>query len=494
MSIIVPALGRHRRWRSFLALFGLVLAVLAACAGVDAPLATDLEAQASDVHSCARWFADLDDAIDRSDVRDVGAYRIPGYPYLRVDRFTASFSPVADSSDATFAAWLARLEALDRTARLDEIANLPDTAATLGIAAPADVARLTARCAVTLRQRDLASPGARAQLAARARVPDDYHDWERLVGLYPLVSIPFARSIDAWEIQAKSQFQRAGGDPGAVPIVRYAPQGEPADAAKLTKIVTGARRDALGIPTPIAADRTTLLQAYAPVFAVATGGSYDRIGPLVWRGGEAPSVDTGRPAVYQDLAFTRFDDEVLIQLVYTVWFPERPTSGPFDTLGGDLDGVVLRVTLDDQGRPLVYDTIHSCGCFHMFFPTDRLVTRPAPEDQREWAFVPAVAPAATPPQRIVVTTESATHYVVHVGLDDGGATTRYTLIDYDSLRSLPTPRAVAVRSVRTVWFPEASGASGAYSGRWGSRAPGRCGSGAIMRRHSSAGATSTTPT
>lgn len=407
------------------------------CASVEAPLSTDLRSGPGDVYSCARWFADLDAAIDQAGVRDAGAYRVRGYPYLRADRFTASFAPAAVSSDAAFAAWVARLEAIDRTSRRVEIANLPDKVGTLGIADAADIERLTAHCGETLRTRDLASPATRSQLATHVQVPDDYHDWERAVGLYPLVSIPFSAGVEAWQASATAQFQQIDGHPEAATVVRYAPAASSTDAATVASLVEAAPRDALGIPQLSDADRATLLAAYAPVFRVTSSGPYDRIGALVWRGGETPRVDPDQPTVYQDLVFTRFNGEVVIQLVYTAWFPERPLAGPFDTLGGDLDGVVLRVTLDGEGRPLVYDSIHPCGCYHMFFPTDRLAIRPAPEGQREWAFVPTAAPEVSPPQRIVVTTESGTHYIVGIDIDGGGASTPYSRVDYDALRSLP---------------------------------------------------------
>lgn len=433
LNIVGTAVRCRRRWVAAL----LPILLLIGCAGIDTPFSTDLRSGAGDVHSCARWFADLDAAIDRAAVRDAGAYRIPGYPYLRVDRFTASFASAATGSDAAFVAWLSRLEALDRSARHAEIANLPDTAQALGIADPADVEQLTDQCAETLRQRDLVGTGARSELITRAQVPDDYHDWERVLGLYPIVSIPFAKGIDSWQAQTVSQFQAIEGHPLATPAVRYAPAAKAADAATVARIIATAQRDPLGIPQLRQADRATLLATYAPVFRVTTNGPYDRIGPLVWRGDEAPAIDSERPSVYQDLVFTRFADQVLIQLVYTVWFAERPSAGAFDTLGGSLDGVVFRVTLDGESRPLVYDTIHSCGCFHMFFPSDRVVARPAPDGQREWAFIPTSAPEVRPPQRIVVTIESGTHYVVGVDVDGGKPAISYSLIDYDALLTLP---------------------------------------------------------
>ena len=45
--------------------------------------------------------------------RDAGAHRIPGHPYLRADRFTASFRPVAAQPGPAFDTWVSRLRELD---------------------------------------------------------------------------------------------------------------------------------------------------------------------------------------------------------------------------------------------------------------------------------------------------------------------------------------------------------------------------------------------
>jgi hypothetical protein len=69
---------------------------------------------------------------------------------------------------------------------------------------------------------------------------------------------------------------------------------------------------------------------------------------------------------------------LLLQLVYTIWFPERPPRRPVDFLAGRLDGIVWRMTLAPDGEPLLYDSIHPCGCYHLFFPTPRTRPRPSP--------------------------------------------------------------------------------------------------------------------
>jgi hypothetical protein len=438
------AVRARQVWRSTLVLLPLLAA---ACASLQAPFATDLHAPSGEVRECARWFAGLDDAVDRAGVRDAGAYRIPGFPYLRVDRFLASFAAEAALDDTAFAVWVEHMAALDAGARGDELSNLPhQRLAALAAADKGEAAGKTTRCRKILIESDLVSADQRALLVSRVKVPDDYSDWQRIVGLYPLVSVVFSWGVETWQEQTISLVARANADAG-VPTsigdaqgrhsVRYQPAGKTIPADRIAAIFTGVEKDALGIPRFTADQRDTLLQAYAPALVIGTDADYDHFGPLAWQGGTAPTVVAGRPAVYRDLAFTRYQDQVLVQLVYTLWFPERPESGFIDTLSGRLDGVVLRITLDETGKPLIYDTIHPCGCYHMFFPTDRLTARPAPTDEIEWAFIPAAAPAAVPPQRISITTQSRTHFVIRVGADSGETGIPYELLDYGELRALP---------------------------------------------------------
>ena len=61
------------------------------CATIDQPLRSDLEVASADGQGCAGWFTKLDEIVDGAGVRDAEAYRIPGFPYLRVNRFLASF-------------------------------------------------------------------------------------------------------------------------------------------------------------------------------------------------------------------------------------------------------------------------------------------------------------------------------------------------------------------------------------------------------------------
>ena len=105
--------------------------------------------------------------------------------------------------------------------------------------------------------------------------------------------------------------------------------------------------------------------------------------------------------------------------------------------------MVFRVTIGADGAPLVYDTMHPCGCYHMFFPTARVQALPAPEPGIEWAFVPITLPAMTAAQRIVVRIASRTHYIVDVRPGAGvEVATPYRFADDNELRAIPVGNGV----------------------------------------------------
>ncbi|MBI1396535.1 MAG: hypothetical protein GC151_11195 [Betaproteobacteria bacterium] len=417
-----------------------VILLASGCATVKSPLRESLNSPVPEVQACASWYKALDHAVDDAKVRDAEDFRIPGFPYLRTDRFLASFRTTAADNSATFDAWVTHLEALDTTARRYEIANLPPAAFPIrDVPDPRAALVRTQTCAARLARTDLDSPDRRALLVARAVVPDAYSSWKRVVGLYALTRYPFMKGVEGWHEQAREMFRDArAGTRTSAPLIRHHAVGPSVTPDRIASIFSGLQVDALGIPKLDAAERETLLDAYAPVYDIETGGPYDRFGTLVWQGHEAPDVDVDRPVVYRRLAFTQFHGRSLIQLVYTVWFSERPKSHAIDLLAGRLDGVVFRVTLGPDGLPLVYDTIHPCGCYHMFFPTDRVTPLPPPESGMEWAFIPVTLPAIGAAQPVVVRIASRTHYVVDVHTLDGpDAGAPYRFAAANELRAMP---------------------------------------------------------
>lgn len=409
-------------------------AFLAGCAALDAPLAPHLETAASDVRECADWYRALDAEIDAAGVRDAQYARVPGFPHLRVDRALASLRSRAARSEQAMRAFAEHLGELDLEARRHEVRNLPS----LNDTARTQVLRRARDCGRLLREADVVDPKARERLLAAAAVPDDYSTAMRALGLYPLARLPFAAGVRRWERETREAFARER-DP-AVLRVRYAPPPARALPRNAVEGLLGrAGLDPLGHPGLTARELDGLAAAYAPSFEVEIRGDYDRFGALRWRrDAPVPWVDAAEPTVYVHAAYTRYHEHVLLQLVYTLWFSERPARGSVDLLAGALDGVVWRVTLAPDGEPLVYDTIHPCGCYHLFFPTPRAKPRPAPDPLEEWAFAPHELPRVAEQQRPVVTIASGTHYVERVALVDGAdSLVRYALRPYDELRSMP---------------------------------------------------------
>jgi hypothetical protein len=420
----------------------LVVLPLGGCATFDLSREPRPVAVERSTSQCGEWMASVDKAVAEAGVVDAGAYRVPGFPYLRMDRFVASYAQQASRDDAMFAAWAQGARALDREGRSIELRNLPAVDLTkIGAGTPEEIRARTEKCAGELMNADLAEPGMRERLAANSRVPDDYVDWYRVVGLYPVVHPFVAAGVERWHEEAIVAFreygERQGPGPGAV---RYAPQADrPLSQGEVADLLARAPRDRLGRISPGPSDMARLFAVYAPVFEVETDRDFDAIGALAWGGEAYPLVDRSRPVVYRRLAFTRYGGEVLPQLVYTAWFPERPRASAVDILAGKLDGVVFRVTLARDGSPLVYDSIHPCGCYHMFFPTTRVRELPSPRPDDEWAFAPAAAPAPMQGQRLVLHVQSGTHYLTGIGIAAGDAQNRYAIEDDDLLRSLPLP-------------------------------------------------------
>ena len=427
-----------------------VLALAAAlaaggCASLQGDFNAHLQSPSETVRDCAQWYRAVDQAVDEAGVPDAQYRRLSGFPYLRVDRPLSALRERAGRSEAALQAYAERMLELDLDARRHELDNLPRAGFEALPGMGRDLTRgyalrRTRECGRLLREIDLAKPQARRALLALSTVPDDYSSGLRAVGLYFLVRLPFASGVRRWEEETRGAFRAEAPAGGGVTRVRYTP---PAGATLPREMVAGildrARFDPLGLPLLSDRELHALATTYAPSFDVAIAADYDRFGLMRWpRNAEGLVVDASEAAVYVHPAYTRYADQMLLQIVYTIWFAERPAQGGIDLLSGRLDGVMWRVTLAPDGEPLLYDSIHPCGCYHQFFPTPRAHAREAPDRLEEWAFVPQTLPRIEHDQRPVVSIASGSHYIERVTLERGrDSVVRYAFYPYDELRSLP---------------------------------------------------------
>lgn len=428
----------------------MLLAALSACASWPAPSEIATSKPDDPVSLCRAWFAQLDQAVTQHRANDAEDHRVAGFPQLRSTRFLASFRGHAAQGGAAFDDWLGLMQARGTEGHGIEIANLPD-AGMAGLAAVAEgwnnslskepraaVAEQTRHCAQVLTDADRSASARRTMLLDRAHVPDAYSTLARALGAYAITRVPFGAGVQRWQQDTLDAFageaQAASGGKSTTRFVPRMPEGEEPGEA-----FARAPRNALGIPQLDERLQQQLLDLHAPVFELPTGADFDRIGPMSLAPDGTPRVDTSQPQVYRRIAFVRLAGQTLVQLVYLAWFPERPRAGSFDLLAGQLDGLVWRVTLDIQGKPLLYDTIHACGCYHLFFPTRALRARPAPEPGIEWVFMPGEAPEPGAGERMVLRLVSGSHYLTALSTtrDPGGQP--YEHRAESVLRSLPWP-------------------------------------------------------
>ncbi|CAG0956624.1 hypothetical protein BURK1_00487 [Burkholderiales bacterium] len=435
---------------------GCVAGLLAACASP--PPAPDANVASGADAACAALIGAMDAAVERAGTGDGGRARVRGFRTLRVDRLLASYAhPPMDAE--RFGGWVDAMRALDRDARAVELANLPaevrarlgETSRALpgGTVADDTLAGRVDACAERVLALDLAVPHGRAWLVANATVPDDYRDAWRALGLYPLTGFALALGVRLYERDTLEAFARAG-DPPRGTIVVHRPSRANAMAPDAIRRTVASMVAAESLPPLARVDAAALdalFASHAPDFAIDTAGPDDLPGHPLRRADGVPDVDPARPVVFVRLAWTRFDGALLPQLVYTVWFAQRPPRFAGDPLAGRLDGLVWRVTLDRDGAPLAFDTIHPCGCYHQFVPTARLASRPSEPTVEEGALVVQSLPELAAGTRVRLDLESGTHYLRRVTPLDSPAgaaaaaaaagANAYTLEPEASLRTLP---------------------------------------------------------
>ncbi len=401
---------------------------------------------------CRQLYRTVDRRVADAGVRDAQAARIRRFPYLRLDRFLAATE--LPDSDAAFEAWTDRLRQLDRDARRLELLNLVPPP-------PAGWPAALERCAKVLRALDLADPRRRAALRA-ARVPDAYRPGLRVLGLYPLTALPFLAGVANLHRDTAATF---AAPLQALPVEGTLRRLVPAAADflepdQIADILARSAANPLALPDPDSADLDRLLATFAPVWEIDTATSADLPGhPVLDAAGGAQVL--GRARVYTLKSFTRWQGSALLQLNYVLWFPARPRTGPMDLVGGHLDGITWRVTLGSDGRPLLHDAMHNCGCYYMAFPTPRL----KPSQRRRGFEEPLAVPQSVPDGdgRLVLRIATGSHYLQRVYRDRRpGTTESYALAGYDELRSLARPGG----GRRSLFRPDAIVAGTERRERW----------------------------
>jgi hypothetical protein len=393
---------------------------------------------------CQAFLSALDERVEQAGVRDAASYPVPGFPYLRTNRFFSFLKGNINEQEGR-EQWSRWMQKLDLESRKKEISNLPDDMVSSFSSTqetPSSRERLyeqVTSCSDRLFQHDRTRPDFCETLIPLVDVPDEYSFTMRAIGLYPLMAIPVAvttdisrRKIRSWYDTDLENLPVDGRLTAFIPV-----ENPPLGENEIQAMLDASRENPLGVPLPDETLGKRLVEHFAPVFIQDVVAPYDRVGRLVWSG-DCPDVDQGKPTVYYYFSKAFLKGKPILQINYVIWYSGRAGKKAPRIEWGHLDGLTLRVSLDELGKPFMVDIVNDCGCYHLFAPdrerVDRMITKPLRFDP----FVPQWLPNVPPGQRLGVRLNSGWHQVQRlIATKDFPEPILYELLPYDILEVLP---------------------------------------------------------
>jgi hypothetical protein len=384
---------------------------------------------------CQALFRSLDAAVIRAGVRDAAEAPVAGFPYLRANRFAASLAG-ALSDAAAKNAWVQWMGDLDLAARKKEIANLPTESVILLAASREDLLMRISTCSENLFSYDRGRTDFFETLVPRVEVPGEYSDALRIIGLFPLITLPEYKITDGVRERVRSWYEAPYNElpvTGALRTYRP-PQGQGRDAQE---IIAASKRNPLDIPMPSADEARELAIRYAPVIIQDEAAPYDRVGRIARKGDEI-IVDAQKPAVYYYLSRARVKGFAVLQVNYVFWYPARAGDLAPAIEHGHLDGLTLRMSFDAQGRLFMIDLMNNCGCYHVFIPAKDRVAQMKKRYYASDPFAPQWLPEMAAGRSTAIRVMSGWHQAQRIlALTPSGEGIRYELLPYEILESLP---------------------------------------------------------
>jgi len=431
----------------------LFILFLSGCTSI-APKTAEYSGATEIVAQCSKAYQLISTAIYNARVSDAEAQSIDGFPYLRSNRFLASFKDELHN-ETVISAWLNHLIELDQQARVVELRNLPAKdyallAKTVSVQTDKDWALKTIinECPQHLKAFDLNKPERIAKIKQGAMVADEYSLLKRIIGFYPISKYGAYYGYQNWKKENLATFNTITHREGTQ--VTYQPNVSTSLSANdLVEIIKHSRNNPLAIPVFNQQQFRQMAEYFAPIFLQDESGDADKIGRPIWSEKKQITIDHSQPVSFVRLEYTRFNDSILPQLIYSIWFTERPKESGLDILAGKIDGIIWRVTIDDNGKILIADTIHLCGCYHLFFPSKSLNKQTEKQNRlSEGITIPTTLPSHTEIDRLTLGIQSSTHYLKSLS-NKAQTVSKQQIRSYDlilddrvpdfALRSMPLP-------------------------------------------------------
>ena len=427
------------RFRSIFPLFFLFF--LLGCASLSP---RPIRITSDSIEGCQVFFSQLEDQVKEVGVRNASSFLIPGFPYLRTNRFLSAMkNRIKDERE--WEQWLHWMQALDLQDRENEINNLSDDTARSLQAIDTDqpdrkaLYTRVASCSDRLLNRDKALVDFKATLASRVDVPDEYSLLRRAIGLYPLMAIPVAIVSHNAQVKTLSWFKMSLDHlPVEGQLRTYVPQENASlDEKMVQEMMDESRKNSLGVPLPDEDQGKKLAWSFAPIVIQDGAAPYDRIGKMIWKNDHL-RIDPDTPTVYYYFSHAFLKGKPILQINYVIWYSERAGETPPWIEKGHLDGLTLRVSLDHQGKPFMLDAMNNCGCYHFFAPVKERVEQIASKPFKPDPFVPQWLPTLPSGNRQGIRVSSGWHQVERLlAIGESFDSTPYELTPYSILEALP---------------------------------------------------------
>jgi hypothetical protein len=176
----------------------------------------------------------------------------------------------------------------------------------------------------------------------------------------------------------------------------------------------------------------SITAAHTPAFFIRDSAKpFNKIGsPSADAGnGTEPEiyVDPEKPAIYFETQEFTTTKGRYTNLIYRIHFQEVPLGWTsLNLTAGHNPGILFIYTLDEAGTLLLVTTVHTCGCYLAFFPTEAMPRASLP---KTWSDEPQSVDGYTLPSslqhaneqadsRIAFTLESETHRISAVTVTD----------------------------------------------------------------------------
>ena len=369
--------------------------------------------------------------VDQSGVTNAGAPALPFYPLLHSNRFLHSLSHSAGSS-IEVRQWAMLLAELAIQTRAQENKNLT---------APWSNSSLEelAECSRNFATESQYEQNRIAVLTAvqQSDFPAHYLNGRQTLGALALLR-PFLKTrILALHVDERKWFTEEES------FVRR--NNYEIDAAANTSSASSAAdwmraaydSNELALPLLQESQLESLFAEHAPSLQIEFTDDNDRIGAPQWSANQV-RIDSDNPTAYTLPSMTQFEGRQLLQLNYVFWLPERRPTALIDLYSGNVDSIIWRVTLDEDGQVLLYDSIHSCGCYHKYFiASDSLIAKAQPASKEPANIFKLDATTTHDGLTLAITANE--HYIVGVDSKSPNAQQESILYDiepYDLLHNL----------------------------------------------------------